>query len=147
MAEQIGKLAANSSTAADDISKLTDEIKNTVEIAVVQMESSVEDVKKNVEIVEDASKTFDGLYEKVVETSQKVEQMVELVEKVNGIAGHMEQTTESQLQASQQIAESAETLDDHTKNVTAISSKVADSAEELQKESVELTKRMSRFTI
>ncbi len=147
VAEQIGKLAANSSTAADDISRLTIEIKNTVDVAVTQMDASVSEVKKNVEMVEDASDTFDGLYEKVVETSRKVEQMVALVEQVNVVAGHMEETTESQLQASQQIVESTTTLEHYTVNVTQGSNKVADGAQQLQKEALELTQRISKFTI
>lgn len=147
VAEQIGKLAANSSTAADDISRLTVEIRNTVDIVVEQMGASVSEVQKSVETVEDASETFDLLYEKVAETSLRVEEMVELVEKVNTVAVQMAETTESQMQVSQQIATSADVLDEHTKNVTAGSSKVAESAEELKKESVELTERMSKFTV
>ena len=66
VAEQIGKLATNSSAAADEISKLTDQIQTTMNEAVQHMNESVEEVQANVEVVSEASATFEGLYQKTV---------------------------------------------------------------------------------
>ncbi len=147
VAEQIGKLALSSSTAADDISRLTAEIKNTVETAVSQMGESVSEVQKNVEIVSDASATFESLYEKVDETSRRVEDMIGLVGRVNDVAMQMEQITGSQLQATEKIVVSADALSRHTGSVTADSHTVAENAEELKKESAQLTDKMSQFKL
>lgn len=147
VAEQIGKLAANSSIAADDISKLTLEIQETVQRAVTQMSDSVNEVQKNLGIVSDARETFDILYEKVEETSQRVAKMIAAVGQVDAVANQMEQITVDQVHATEQIAQSARDLDQHTKNVVADSNIVADSAEELKKESMELIERMSGFRI
>lgn len=147
VAEQIGKLAANSSTAADDISRLTTEIQATVELAVEHMSTSVSEVKKSVEIVADASDTFDGLYDKVDETSRRVDKMIGLVGQVDDVAGSMEETTRSQVQATEQIVQSADTLNQHTKNVAADSNAVAESAQQLKKESMELAGRIDKFKV
>ena len=147
VAEQIGKLATNSSIAADDISKLTLEIQETVQRAVTQMSDSVNEVQKNLGIVSDARETFDILYEKVEETSQRVAKMIAAVGQVDAVANQMEQITIDQVHATEQIAQSARDLDQHTKNVVADSNIVADSAEELKKESMELIERMSGFRI
>lgn len=147
VAEQIGKLAANSSVAADDISKLTEEIRGTVQQAVVQMESSVAEVQKNVGIVSGATETFEELYGKVSETSNRVEQMIDAIEQVDTVAKQMKQITRSQVEATEQITQSAEELSQHTKNVTVDSNTVANGAEGLKKESMELMNHMNKFTI
>lgn len=147
VAEQIGKLAANSSTAADDIAKLTVDIRNTVGSAVAHMETSVTEVDKSTVIVSKAHETFVELYGKVEETSHRVEQMIHLVEKVDDVAGQMEQITRKQRTAVEQIVCSAKDVNDSTENVAHNSGIVADSAAELKKESMELIEEMSRFTV
>lgn len=147
VAEQIGKLAANSGVAADDISRLTIEIQETVQQAVVQMDDSVGEVKKNVEMVSGARETFEALYQKVDETSQRVAKMIEVIGQVDVVANEMEEITAEQVRATEQIAQSAKELEQHTKKVVEGSDVVADDAEELKKESVELMECMSKFKI
>lgn len=147
VAEQIGKLAANSSVAADDISRLTSDIQSTVHDAVAHMGTSVSEVQKNVETVSEASATFEGLYEKVDETSHRVAQMIELINQVDIVAKHMEQITGSQVQATDQITKSAQELNQHTRNVTISSNTVADNAESLKEKSTELMERMKQFRL
>ena len=147
VAEQIGKLAANSSTAADEISKLTIEIRSTVEDAVTQMNDSVTEVQANVGIVSEASATFEGLYGKVEETSRRVEQMIELVGKVDAVSQQMEEISRSQAEAAEQILQSTDELNQQTQNVTDGSNTVAEGAEELKRESMELMGRISKFKV
>ena len=147
VAEQIGKLAENSSAAADEISKLTGEIQNTVEQALVHMETSVNEVQDNVEVVSGASAAFEGLYGKVEETSYRVKQMIELVNKVDVVSEQMEEISQSQLHATEQIVQSADGLNQQTKNVASNSATVAEEAEKLEKESKELMKHIGRFQV
>lgn len=147
VAEQIGKLAVDSSVAAEQISKLTEEIHETVEKALVHMNASVNEVQKNVGVVSNASAAFEGLYEKVEETSQRVKQMIELVNKVDSVSVHMEQISQNQLQSTKHIAQSADGLNQQTKNVTQDSYAVAKEAEKLETESKELMKRISKFQV
>lgn len=147
VAEQIGKLAVNSSAAADNISKLTEEIRNTVKVAVERMNASVVEVQSNVKFVTEASATFDGLYEKVDETSHRVEQMIALVGKVDAVSKQMEGIARSQAQAAEQIVQSADELNCQTLNVKDSSHAVAESAEELKKESMELMSRIGKFKV
>lgn len=147
VAEQIGRLALSSSTAADDIAKLTAEIESTVETTVRRMQESVSEVQKNVEIVFNASETFDKLYEKVDETSSRVDSMIELVDRLNEVAKEMQQITESQTQAAEQISVSADAVNTHTGSVAADSNIMAESAEELRRESIELLDKMGKFKL
>lgn len=147
VAEQIGKLAVNSSAAADEISKLTAEIQDTVEKALIHMDTSVNEVQANVGVVSEASAAFEGLYEKVEETSNRVKQMIELVNKVDAVSEQMEEISKSQLQATEQIVQSAEGLDRQTKNVAANSTTVAEEAEKLEAESKELMSHIGKFQV
>lgn len=147
VAEQIGKLASSSSTAADDIAKLTTEIESTVETTVRQMQESVSEVQKNVEIVSDASETFDRLYEKVDETGNRVDSMIDLVGRLNEVAQEMQQITESQTRTAEQITASADEVNRYTENVAADSNTMAKSAEELRRESMELMDKMGKFKL
>ena len=145
VAEQIGKLAASSGAAADEISKLTTQISSTMEEAVHHMNASVREVQANVTVVSEAKATFADLYEKVDETGHRVEKMIMLVNKVDVVSGQMEEISRNQVQATEQIVQSTEELNRQTKIVTTDSNAVAESAEGLKKESVELMERMSRF--
>ena len=147
VAEQISKLAASSSSAADDISKLTLEIKDTVEEAVLHMNASVSEVEKNVGIVSETRSTFIGLYEKVEETSRRVEQMIKLIGNVDSVTGQMKKITENQKQAADQIAKATKESSYHAENVTSNSNIVAGSAAELKKESMELMNKMNKFKL
>lgn len=147
VAEQIGKLATNSSAAVNDIAKLTVDIRSTVNEAVSHMQTSVTEVDKSAVIVSKARETFVELYGKVEETSRRVEDMIALVEKVDDVAGQMEQITQNQRVAVEQIVDSAKDMNESTENVAYDSGIVAESAAELKKESMELIEEMSRFTV
>lgn len=147
VAEQIGKLAKDSGLAAEQISKLTVEIQGTVKEAVEHMNNSVTEVQANVDVVSEARDTFEGLYEKLDETSNRVKEMIALVDKVDVVSREMEEISASQAQAAEQIANSAEGLSQQTQNVTENSCVVAESAAALEKESEKLTSRIGKFKI
>ena len=147
VAEQIGKLATDSSLAADQISRLTVDIRTTVNEAVEHMNVSVSEVQTNVDVVSEARDTFEGLYGKVDETSKRVKQMIELVDKVDAVSKEMEEISASQAHAAEQIAQSAEGLNQQTQNVTSNSCVVAEGAVALETESEKLMNRIGKFKI
>lgn len=147
VAEQIGKLATNSSVAADTISKLTGEIRSTVDAAVEQMKASVTEVQANVSLVTEAGATFEDLYGKVDETNSRVEQMLELVIKVDEVAKQMDVISRSQAEAAEQIVQSTDALNSQTRTVKEGSNAVAEGAEGLKKESNALMSRISKFKV
>ena len=147
VAEQISKLAASSSSAADDISKLTAEIKDTVAEAVLHMNASVSEVEKNVETVSQTQSTFVGLYEKVEETSRRVEQMISLIGNVDTVADQMKINTENQKVIAKQISDATKESNYHTEIVTSNSNVVAKNASALKKESMALMEKMNKFKL
>ncbi len=147
VAEQIGKLAANSNAAADDISRLTQDISQAVSAAVAHTETSVSRVKENAAMIESTSQTFDGVFDKVEETGGIVAHMVELIGQVDQAASQMAELMESQLRISRDISESAAELGEHAQVVARQSEKAAESAGELEKQSGKLMTDMRQFKI
>ena len=147
VADQIGKLAVNSGEAADDISRLTSEIKEAMQRAIAKTKESVEEVKASAELVGANRETFDMVYEKVGETDQAVSRMVQLVGRTEQAAGNMHKIADYQVEETAQIIRSAQELEGYTKTVTQDSDIVAYNAKELERESKKLMERMRTFRI
>ena len=147
VAEQIGKLAVNSGEAADDISRLTSEIKEAMQRAIAKTKESVVEVKTSAELVGANRETFDMVYEKVGETDQAVERMVQLVGRTEEVAGNMHKIADYQVQETDRIIQSAQELEGYTRTVTQDSNIVAQNAKELERESKKLMERMREFRI
>lgn len=147
VAGQIGKLAANSSSAADDISRLTGEIKEAMHQAVVKMEDSVSEVKASAELVAENRATFGEVFETVGEADKAVGQMVELVSRTETVAAEMKKVAEKQVREAGLITESAHELDSYTRSVNDDSGTVAKNAKELEQESRKLMEQVSGFQI
>lgn len=147
VAEQIGKLAANSAEAADDIARLTVQIKDTVLKATSHMEHSVLEVEDSTKKIGEASTTFETVFDKVGETEKTVECMIQLIGQVDDVAKRMEQIAMVQVNATEQITESSVKLGELTKEVTTDSDTVAANAVELEKESGKLMERIEQFQV
>lgn len=147
VAEQIGKLAANSNEAADDISRLTQDIGEAVSKAVAHTDTSVGKVKESAAMIESASQTFGGVFDQVEETGGIVAHMVELIGQVDQAALQMAELMEDQLQVSQDISRSAAEMREQTEVVTLQSEKAADSAQALEQQSGKLLADMRQFKI
>ena len=147
VAEQIGKLAAGSTTAADDISGLTQDISEAVSQAVAHTEASVGKVKESAAMIESISQTFGGVFGQVEETGGIVAHMVELIDQVDQMAEQMAELMESQLQMSRDISESAAELGEHAQVVARQSEKAAESAGALEQQSGQLMADMGQFRV
>lgn len=147
VAGEIGKLAANSSEAADDIARLTTEIREAMHRATVRMEESVKEVKASAELVVENRTTFDSVYEKVGEADKTVSQVAKLVVSAETVAADMKKVAENQVAAADQITESAHAMEGYTRTVNDDSDTVARNAKELERESKKLMGYVSRFKI
>lgn len=147
VAEQIGRLAANSTTAADDISGVTQHIRDMVSKAVDYTEISAGKVRENAAMIEAASQTFGGIFDQVEEAERIVTHMVDLVGQVDQMATQMEDLMECQLQVSQDISQSAKTLGEHTQVVAGQSEKASESARALEQQSSKLMTDVGQFRI
>lgn len=147
VAEQIGKLAESSSVAADDISRLTVDIRETVAKATAHTKESVGRVKESTQMIDSATQTFDEVFSQVGETDAMIGNMLALVDEVDTLASRMMETAKKQLSVAEEITRSAGQLDAYTKTVNDNSESVAESAKELEERSGRLTDSMNQFTV
>ena len=145
VAEQIGKLAISSAAAADNISKLTGEIRQTMHSVVSSMQDSVSEVKASAELVGQTRATFGTVYEKVGEADRIVNRMTKLIGDVESVAERMQRIAANQVSSAGKIVNSAHELDEYTRTVNDDSDTVAQSAKELERESKNLMERIRNF--
>ena len=145
VAEQIGKLAISSAAAADNISKLTGEIRQTMHSVVSSMQDSVSEVKTSAELVGQTRATFGTVYEKVGEADRIVNRMTKLIGDVESVAERMQRIAANQVSSAGKIVNSAHELDEYTRTVNDDSDTVAQSAKELERESKNLMERIRNF--
>lgn len=145
VAEQIGKLAVSSGKAADDISNLTGEIRQTMQRVVSRMRESVSEVKVSAELVGQTRTTFGTVYEKIGEADRIVNRMASLIGDVESVAHRMQQIAANQVSSAGQIMDSAHELDGYTRTVNDDSDTVAQNAKELERESRNLMEQIRNF--
>lgn len=145
VAEQIGKLAVSSGEAADDISNLTGEIRQTMQRVVSRMRESVSEVKVSAELVGQTRTTFGTVYEKIGEADRIVNRMASLIGDVESVARRMQQIAANQVSSAGQIMDSAHELDGYTRTVNDDSDTVAQNAKELERESRNLMEQIRNF--
>lgn len=145
VAEQIGKLAISSAAAADNISKLTGEIRQTMHRVVSSMRDSASEVKVSAELVGQTRTTFGTVYEKVGEADRIVNRMTKLIGDVESVAERMQQIAANQVSSAGKIMNSAHELDEYTRTVNDDSDTVAQNAKELERESKNLMERIRNF--
>lgn len=139
VADQIGKLAANSSSAVNDIAALTQDISGLVGQTVAETRESVAAIQNSSAMIDKAGTAFHTIYDTIHKTDEAVTQMINKVEEANSIAMNVASITEEQSAASEEILATTETMRENAQNVLDKSRHVSSDAVSL-KESAETLK-------
>ncbi len=91
VATEIGHLAQTSTESVKNIDRLISEINILVKDAVGQAADSVENISKSSNLVGNALITFDSIFQNIDTVNNLVQQMLEKVEKVDEVAGMLQQ--------------------------------------------------------
>ncbi|MDD6215781.1 MAG: methyl-accepting chemotaxis protein [Roseburia sp.] len=147
VATEIGQLAQNSASSVHNIENLISEINELVKDAVRQADDSVSNINSSSELVGDALKTFDLIFDNIDVVSNLVKQMIEKVEKVDGVASSVAAISEEQAASSEEILATSDTMVEQANSITDNSQAVAHDAEELTESAKELAKQVEMFQI
>lgn len=147
VATEIGQLAQNSANSVHNIENLISEINELVKDAVRQADDSVSNINSSSELVGDALKTFDLIFDNIDVVSNLVKQMIEKVEKVDGVASSVAAISEEQAASSEEILATSDTMVEQANSITDNSQAVAHDAEELTESAKELAKQVEMFQI
>ena len=147
VATEIGQLAQNSANSVHNIENLISEINELVKDAVRQADDSVSNINSSSELVGDALKTFDLIFDNIDVVSNLVKQMIDKVEKVDGVASSVAAISEEQAASSEEILATSDTMVEQANSITDNSQAVAHDAEELTESAKELAKQVEMFQI
>lgn len=111
------------------------------------MEDSVIEVKNNAMLIEDASKTFEMVFDKVGDTDRIIGDMVGQIDQVAMVAIDAMEMTGQQMTAAHDITESVSKLESCIQSVMQNSDAVAENAKALEAQANGLAERMSRFQV
>lgn len=147
VATEIGKLAQTSSNSVHDIESLISEINALVKDAVSQAGDSVGNIKNSGEMVHNALKTFDVIFDNIDEVNNLVQQMMEKMEQVDNVAVNVAAISEEQAASSEEILATSTTMVEQAHSITGNSETVAEGAKELTESAVELANQVNMFKV
>lgn len=147
VATQIGKLAQTSSDSVHNIESLISEIIVLVKDAVSQAGDSVHNIQSSSELVNNALKTFDVIFNNIDEVNNLVHQMIEKVEQVDHVAINVAAISEEQAASSEEILATSTTMVEQAHGITGNSETVAEGAKELTESAVELANQVNMFKV
>lgn len=147
VAEQVRKLAEESAEAAGQITSLIEDIESETTVTVNSMNVNVEEVEKQVDVINNAGDFLKNIVTLSGETREQVEE-------IKNFAGNLQEETQKMADAIDSIAAvaeenaaSAEEVSAFTEEQTATIEEVAASADELQEMARKLKSMIEKFRI
>jgi len=147
VATQIGQLAQTSADSVHNIEKLINEINGLVKDAVSQADDSAQSITHSSGLVNGALQTFDNIFDNVDMVSRLVQEMIDQVEQVDGVASNVAAISQEQAASSEEILASSDTMVEQANHITGNSETVANGAKELTDSAVELAQQIKMFKI
>ncbi len=147
VAGEIGSLAENSNQSVQKIQKLINEVTALVGETVDKAKSSVEEIDNSSELVHQAVKTFDIIYDNIMDASSVVNNMASSMSKVADVSTNVASITEEQAASAELISKNAGNIASESQNITHSSERVSDTAKELEDTSQKLRAQINSFKV
>ena len=147
VATEIGKLAKNSASSADNISKLIDEVRKAIDNVVSQAQTSARNIEANSELIDTAVNTFDRIYQNIERSNELIDLMIKDVQKVDDVASNVAAISEEQAASTDEILETSHKMVEQANSITKNSQDVADNSHQLANTSETLTSYVQKFKI
>lgn len=147
VATQIGQLAQTSADSVHNIEKLISEINGLVRDAVAQADDSAKSITNSSTLVNGALQTFDQIFENIDNVNGLVQEMINQVEQVDGVASNVAAISQEQAASSEEILASSDTMVEQANHITGNSESVANGAKELTDSAMELAHQVEIFKI
>jgi len=139
VATEIGSLATDSANATTEISEIIGDISSQIRKLAEQSASSVKDIQISSEAVTSTGHTFAEIFEALDRAEMTVDQMVEKMNKVNGIAMSVAAIAEEQSASTEEVSATVETaassaheVADESRNVDVSAGVVSQSSEKIE---------------
>ena len=147
VATEIGKLAQNSASSAENISNLINEVSRAIGSVVEQAQTSAEEIEQNSERIGTALETFDQIYLNIEKSNELIELMLDNIQKVDDVANNVAAISEEQAASADEILETSQNMVEQANSISQSSQDVADNSHELANTSQKLTDYVQKFKI
>ena len=147
VAGEIGNLASESAKATTEIANIITEVTGEIQRLAEQSENSVAQIASSSEAVDDTGKTFEEIFHSVGETSQRVSDMMEMMDKVNDIAATVAAIAEEQSASTEEVTATVDTAATSAQNVADESKGVDESAVAVAKSALEIEQFVDEFKL
>lgn len=147
VADEVRKLAEESSQATQNIGTLITEIQNSVEKAVIEINNVEEIIEKQEEAVNKTTLTFEDILESVNDVTTKIKETSDASDMLNGKSIQVGQAIENIASITEESAASTEEVAASTEEQAATLEQISASADQLADLSVKLQQIIQKFSI
>lgn len=133
VADEVRKLAEQSTQSADQITQLVTTIRNHTHQVVESMEAGVKEVDEGIQVVHATGRLFEDIKQNINEVSGQVQEISAASEQISA-------STEQVVHAIEEIAEGSERVASETQNVSSSAEEQLASMEEIASSASSLTK-------
>lgn len=147
VATEIGKLAQTSLQSVQHIDVLVLDIKKLISEVISQANNSMDNIHSSSELIGNAVRTYDNIFENIVIAGDLVQQMIQKVDQVEEVAREVAAISEEQAASSQQILASSDILVKQADSLMYNSETVAKESEELTTSAEALESQVQIFKV
>lgn len=147
VAEEVRELAEESSEATTQITSLIEDIQSETTTTINSMDTNIEEVEKQIKIINQAGDSLDHMVEASQQTSNKVKEMKEFADSLDDIINTINETVNSVGSTVENNAASAEEVSALAQEQSASVEEVAASADELESMAQHLKSLINEFEV
>jgi len=147
VADEIRELAEESSSSADKIKKLIDEVTKTTESVGEEMKTSEKEILNGEELVDSANLTFKEIKDTLLKINEGMEKSAEIVDDTNQFSKEISEKAQNIAGISEETSASAEEVAAASEEQTASVEEVASIADELADRASQLERLIEKFDV
>lgn len=147
VADEIRKLAENSSQSTKNIAGLIHQIDTVIQNVLHKTDQNIQQVTSSATLIDQAGVNFENIFTSVNETTNMLQNILTGIDSIHTIAQDVASITEEQAAASEEILATAENVDNLSQDVSKGSQNVTQSAISLESVAQELNKLVRSFKL
>ncbi len=147
VADEVRKLAEESSKAADNIRKLIKEITSEMDLALGSMEKSTEEVLDGTNVVTEAGNALSKIVEEVENMTRRIEDLSAATQQISASTTEINSSMTSISSVTEQSAANSEEASSATEEQTSAIEEIASAANQLAKLAEDLQLLTSKFRV
>lgn len=147
VADEIRKLAESTATSTQQISTLVESVIDVINVAVNQTNKNVDGINNSASLISETGVMFENILSAIKNTYEKIQTIMDDVDKINLITQELVSTTEEQSAGSEEILATVESVNGMSVNLLLDTEKVVNNADDLYNVAKGLQNIISKFRV